>query len=190
MTEQENLVYRFAEFELQPAERRLLHGKEPISLTPKVFEILRLLVGRAGHAVSKDEIMASIWPGRFVAESNLTKHIWTLRQALGESPEGGRFIRDGAQAGLSLCCSRHRHAASCGRAVHRRYPRCLGDRDANRAPARNGAAPGQRHFRRPGFCSCRLVRMVAVERSRARVSLVTSCTRHSGGGFRFRQPFA
>jgi len=36
--------------------------------------------------------MAAIWPDRFVAESNLTKHIWTLRQALGESEEGGSFI--------------------------------------------------------------------------------------------------
>ncbi|HSC18102.1 MAG TPA: winged helix-turn-helix domain-containing protein [Rhizomicrobium sp.] len=92
MIEQGNPVYRFGDFELQPEERRLLQAGEAIPLTPKVFEILHLLVGRAGHAVSKDEIMATIWPGRFVAESNLTKHIWTLRQALGEGDEGGRFI--------------------------------------------------------------------------------------------------
>jgi DNA-binding winged helix-turn-helix (wHTH) protein/tetratricopeptide (TPR) repeat protein/TolB-like protein len=92
MTEQENPAYRFADFELQPRERRLLQAGETIPLTPKVFEILQLLVSRAGHAVSKDDIMAAIWPGRFVAESNLTKHVWTLRQALGEGDEGGRFI--------------------------------------------------------------------------------------------------
>ncbi|HEX4157241.1 MAG TPA: winged helix-turn-helix domain-containing protein [Rhizomicrobium sp.] len=92
MVQQDNPTYRFADFELQPDERRLLHGCDVIPLTPKVFEILRLLVERAGHAVSKDEIMAAIWPARFVAESNLTKHIWTLRQALGENEEGGRFI--------------------------------------------------------------------------------------------------
>ncbi|HEX3944550.1 MAG TPA: winged helix-turn-helix domain-containing protein [Rhizomicrobium sp.] len=92
MDEQEKSAYRFADFQLQPAERRLLRGEEAIALTPKAFEILRLLVERAGHAVSKDEIMTTIWPDRFVAESNLTKHIWTLRQALGESQEGGRFI--------------------------------------------------------------------------------------------------
>jgi len=85
MVLQENSVYRFADFEL-------LQRGETIPLTPKVFEILQLLVGRAGHAVAKDEIMAAIWPDRVVAESNLTKHIWTLRQALGESEEGGRFI--------------------------------------------------------------------------------------------------
>lgn len=92
MMEQENPVYRFADFELQPKERRLLQAGETVALTPKVFEILLLLADRAGHAVSKDEIMSAIWPGRFVAESNLTKHIWTLRQALGEGEEGGRFI--------------------------------------------------------------------------------------------------
>ncbi len=92
MKEQGNPAYRFGDFELQPEERRLLQAGEPVPLTPKVFEILHLLVGRAGHAVSKDEIMAAIWPDRFVAESNLTKHIWTLRQALGEGEEEGRFI--------------------------------------------------------------------------------------------------
>jgi len=92
MTEQENPAYRFADFELQPRERRLLQAGETIPLTPKVFEILQLLVSRAGHAVSKDDMMAAIWPGRFVAESNLTKHIWTLRQSLGESEQGDRFI--------------------------------------------------------------------------------------------------
>jgi DNA-binding winged helix-turn-helix (wHTH) protein/tetratricopeptide (TPR) repeat protein len=88
----EKSVYRFAEFELDPRERRLLAGGAPVTLTPKVFETLVLLVERAGHAVSKDELMSALWPRGFVHESNLTKHIWLIRKALGDTEDAARFI--------------------------------------------------------------------------------------------------
>ncbi|MEO7064520.1 MAG: winged helix-turn-helix domain-containing protein [Dokdonella sp.] len=92
MSAMEKPVYRFGEFELDPEERRLLVRGEPVALTPKVFDTLVLLVERAGHAVSKDELMHALWPRGFVDESNLTKHIWLIRKALGEADHGGRCI--------------------------------------------------------------------------------------------------
>jgi DNA-binding winged helix-turn-helix (wHTH) protein/tetratricopeptide (TPR) repeat protein len=80
-------IYRFGEFELDPGERRLLAHGVAITLTPKVFDTLVLLVERAGHAVSKDELMQALWPRGFVDESNLTKHIWLIRKALGGEHE-------------------------------------------------------------------------------------------------------
>ncbi|HVT31090.1 MAG TPA: winged helix-turn-helix domain-containing protein [Rhodanobacteraceae bacterium] len=80
-------IYRFGEFELDPGERRLLMHGVAITLTPKVFDTLVLLVERAGHAVSKDELMHALWPRGFVDESNLTKHIWLIRKALGGENE-------------------------------------------------------------------------------------------------------
>jgi len=85
-------VYRFAGRELIPAERRLRVAGQPVSLTPKVFDTLVLLVQHAGHVVSKDELMAALWPRGFVHESNLTKHIWLLRRALGDGEGESRFI--------------------------------------------------------------------------------------------------
>ncbi|MEO6967321.1 MAG: winged helix-turn-helix domain-containing protein [Rhodanobacteraceae bacterium] len=89
---QENRVYRFADCELDPHERRLLAHGHAVTLTPKVFDTLVLLVMRAGHAVSKDELMAALWPRGFVHESNLTKHIWTIRRALGDHGGESRYI--------------------------------------------------------------------------------------------------
>ena len=86
------MLYRFAGCELDPAEHRLLVHGEQVTLTPKVFETLVLLVRRAGHVVSKDELMAVLWPRGFVHESNLTKHIWLIRKALGEDGEGRTCI--------------------------------------------------------------------------------------------------
>lgn len=88
----EKRVYRFRDFELEPDERRLSEAGKPIALTPKVFDTLVLLVARAGHVVSKDELMRLLWPRGYVDESNLTKHIWLIRRALGEGDHDSRFI--------------------------------------------------------------------------------------------------
>jgi DNA-binding winged helix-turn-helix (wHTH) protein/tetratricopeptide (TPR) repeat protein len=92
MSALENPVYRFREFELEPSERRLLAAGKPITLTPKVFDTLVLLVERAGHVVSKDELMKALWPRGYVDESNLTKHIWFIRRALSGGENDTHFI--------------------------------------------------------------------------------------------------
>ena len=88
----EKRIYRFRDFELEPEERRLLGAGKPIALTPKVFDTLVLLVERAGHVVSKEELMRLLWPRGYVEESNLTKHIWLIRRALGEGDQDSRII--------------------------------------------------------------------------------------------------
>jgi len=99
MSTLENPVYRFAGFTLEPAERRLSEAGRPIALTPKVFDTLVLLVERAGHVVSKDELMRVLWPRGYVDESNLTKHIWLIRRALGDGEHDSRFIETVPKAG-------------------------------------------------------------------------------------------
>ena len=92
MSVQDHGIYRFAECELDLREHRLLVRGQPVALTPKVFETLVLLVEKAGHVVSKDELMAALWPRGFVHESNLTKHIWLIRKALGDEEGDVRYI--------------------------------------------------------------------------------------------------
>ncbi|MGB9332293.1 MAG: winged helix-turn-helix domain-containing protein [Steroidobacteraceae bacterium] len=95
----ENPVYLFKGFELEPAERRLSEAGKSIALTPKVFDTLVLLVEHAGHVVSKDELMKVLWPRGYVDESNLTKHIWFIRRALGDGEHDSRFIETVSKLG-------------------------------------------------------------------------------------------
>jgi TolB-like protein/DNA-binding winged helix-turn-helix (wHTH) protein len=85
-------TFSFREFELDSVERRLLRAGKSIALTPKVFDTLVFLVERAGSLVSKEELIQGVWPRGFVDESNLTKHIWLIRRALGEGDQGAEFI--------------------------------------------------------------------------------------------------
>lgn len=84
--------FEFEEFRLDLAEKVLLREGTVVSVTPKVFETLQVLVENAGRLVEKDELMQRIWQDRFVEESNLSFNIKMLRKALGDDAGRPRFI--------------------------------------------------------------------------------------------------
>ena len=77
------LAYRFGSFELQPTQRRLLAGGKPVALGARAFDVLLILVARAGELVSKHELLDGAWQGLVVEENNLQVQIATLRKHLG-----------------------------------------------------------------------------------------------------------
>lgn len=85
-------LYEFGAFCVDAGERLLRRDGEVIALTPKAFDLLLALVERSGRVVEKDELMRLVWPDSFVEEGNLTRNIFTLRQALGEGRDGGQYI--------------------------------------------------------------------------------------------------
>ena len=95
-----NNLYAFGDFRVDPQNRALRLGEEPIALTPKAFEVLLLLIQHSSQIVSKDELMRAIWSDRFVEESNLTQTVFMLRKALGETPEQRYILSRGAGIGL------------------------------------------------------------------------------------------
>jgi len=87
-----DLSYEFGPFRLEPATRRLLRAGEALPLTPKAFDTLLLLVQNNERVVEKEEVLRRVWPDAVVEESNLAQNVFTLRKALGDTPEGARFI--------------------------------------------------------------------------------------------------
>jgi TolB-like protein/DNA-binding winged helix-turn-helix (wHTH) protein/Flp pilus assembly protein TadD len=85
-------LYEFGPFQLDPGEHTLLRNGQPIPLRPKVFDILLVLVENRGHLVDKEQLMSSVWTEQFVEEGNINKNISMLRQALGETATGHKFI--------------------------------------------------------------------------------------------------
>lgn len=91
--------YEFKSFRLNVEERQLLHDNSPVSLTPKSFDVLALLVENRGHLVEKEKILEVIWANSFVEEQNITRTIHTLRKTLGDDSNGNRFIETVAKKG-------------------------------------------------------------------------------------------
>ncbi len=77
-------AYVFGPFRFDPAERQLWRDNELVPLTPKAFDTLQALIARAGRAVRKDELMATVWPDTNVGDATLAQNIFALRKALGD----------------------------------------------------------------------------------------------------------
>ncbi len=92
MYEQKPHIYEFGDFRLDASKRRLLRGVEPVPLTPKVFDTLLYMVEHRGNVITKDELMAALWPDTAVEENNLGQNISKLRSVLGESRGENRYI--------------------------------------------------------------------------------------------------
>src|SRR5688500_28147 len=82
----------FGDFVLLPWSRMLYRRGEPVRLGSRKFDILRVLVERAGQVVSHRELISAAWRGLVVDYSNLRVQITGLRQALGDGEAGARYI--------------------------------------------------------------------------------------------------
>jgi len=90
---------------LIPAQFLLLEGDKPVRLGSRALEILIVLLERPGELVSKQELMARVWPNIFVEPANLTVHISALRRTLRDGRDGNRFIINVPGRGYSFVAS-------------------------------------------------------------------------------------
>jgi predicted ATPase/DNA-binding winged helix-turn-helix (wHTH) protein len=82
----------FGPFLLLAEQRLLLERDRPVRLGSRAFDILLVLIERAGEVVGKDELIARAWPQTFVEEANLKIQVSALRRALGDGQGGNRYI--------------------------------------------------------------------------------------------------
>jgi non-specific serine/threonine protein kinase len=75
--------YRFGAFELQLDERRLLASGTPVAIKPRAFGVLVALVARHGRLVTKENLLAQVWPGVIVEENAVHTQVSALRKVLG-----------------------------------------------------------------------------------------------------------
>lgn len=85
-------LYEFGPFRLDPEKELLLREDKTVPIAPKAFQILLVLVRHNKQVVTKDDLMKTIWPDTFVEEANLSRNIFLLRKALGESPQDHQYI--------------------------------------------------------------------------------------------------
>jgi DNA-binding winged helix-turn-helix (wHTH) protein len=83
--------------------RQLLRGEAAVHLSPKAFELLKVLVDNRPRALSKNELHKHLWPATFVSEANLTSLIAEVREALEDPARHSRFIRTAHRFGYAFC---------------------------------------------------------------------------------------
>jgi len=102
LTDEAQGAVEFGRFRLLPHRRELRADGIAVELGSRAFDVLMVLTEARGALVTKDEIMARVWPDTVVEENNLVVQISALRRALGEdrdfirtvSGRGYRFIAE------------------------------------------------------------------------------------------------
>jgi len=92
-------VLRFGPYTFHVRQRLVLEGEQPLRMGGRAMDILQVLLKHAGRVVSKEQLIAQVWPTSIVEEINLRVHIAALRRALGDGTKGQRYIVHVAQCG-------------------------------------------------------------------------------------------
>ena len=96
---QDEYIYEFGPFRLDPAEHLLLCDGKPVPVTAKAFHTLLVLVRNCGHLVDKSQIINAVWGETFVEEGNLSVTISMLRKALGDDRSNNKYIETVSKQG-------------------------------------------------------------------------------------------
>ncbi len=85
-------ILEFDGFTVDLGSRLLLRDGRPVSLTPKAFDTLAALLQHPGEVLTKEDLLARVWPDAFVEEAILSQNIYTLRKALQEAGGARAYI--------------------------------------------------------------------------------------------------
>jgi TolB-like protein/DNA-binding winged helix-turn-helix (wHTH) protein len=91
---------RFDAFELDTQRRTLRRSGADVELRPLAFEALAHLARHAGHVVTKDELIAAVWPGLVVTDDSIARCISDIRRALGDVEQ--KIIKTVPRRGYTL----------------------------------------------------------------------------------------
>ena len=104
----------FGDLMLDLGTRQLLRENQEIRLSPKAFELLKLLVEDRPRALAKNELIERLWPATYVAETNLASLVAEIRDATGDRAEAPRLIRTVHRFGYAFCATVSEPAAESG----------------------------------------------------------------------------
>jgi DNA-binding winged helix-turn-helix (wHTH) protein/tetratricopeptide (TPR) repeat protein len=83
----------FAEFELDTRRGDLRQGGQELSLEPRAYALLCLLVENHDRLVTRDEIVEKVWDGRVISDSAVSTGIKFVRKVLGDSGTAQKFVK-------------------------------------------------------------------------------------------------
>ena len=85
--------FEFGGFRLDSAQRRLFAPDgAAVELPSRAFDVLLFMVERPGQLLDKGAVLKAVWPDTVVEEGNLSRCIFDLRRALGDTASEHRFI--------------------------------------------------------------------------------------------------
>ena len=88
----EGKQFRFDDVIVDRENFRVTKDGEEVTLTPRAFDVLTVLLQNAGRAVEKQEIFDAVWKDTYVTDNALVKVVKEIRQALGDGADRPHLI--------------------------------------------------------------------------------------------------
>ena len=94
----------FGDFVFDSDTHELLCGGNRVTLSPKAFQLLEVLIENRPRALSKSVLLNRLWENTFVVEANLSNLVGEIRHALGEDSRTPQFVRTVHRFGYAFQC--------------------------------------------------------------------------------------
>jgi Tol biopolymer transport system component/DNA-binding winged helix-turn-helix (wHTH) protein len=104
MMASKSFVFRFADVEVREREFTIVKAGEALSVEPKAFRVLLILLRNPGKLIPKEELLNAVWGDAAVTENSLTRSIALLRTLLGDEARDPRYIETVATVGYRWVC--------------------------------------------------------------------------------------
>ena len=92
-------TYRFGPFVADRTTYRAVHDGQSLELTPKLLDLLFYFLERPAALVTKEALLADVWPGANVTDNALVQAVSDLREALGDRASEPTYILTVARRG-------------------------------------------------------------------------------------------
>lgn len=96
--------FRFEDWRAYPSRDVLLGPRGEVHIEPKVMQLLEYLAREPGKVFERDELLEAIWDGRAITDEPLSRCVFQLRRALGDSARNPRYIETIPKRGFRLLC--------------------------------------------------------------------------------------
>ena len=106
------MVARFGAFSFDSERRQLTRERDEIHLTPKVFDLLAVLIAEAPRVVTKSELHERLWTGTFVSDATLVGLVKELRRALDDRNASTPIVRTSHGVGYAFAAPLERPAVA------------------------------------------------------------------------------
>ncbi len=85
--------YNIGEYEIREDSRELLHNGVPEKVEPLIFRLLLFLINNPDRALSREELINSVWDSRIISDSALSATICSARHAIGDTGNRQEYIK-------------------------------------------------------------------------------------------------
>jgi DNA-binding winged helix-turn-helix (wHTH) protein/TolB-like protein/Tfp pilus assembly protein PilF len=93
---------QIGEWRADRTTNELVRAGNTVRVEPKAMEVLMVLAERAGRVVSREDLLAAVWPGVIVGDEALTQSVIKLRRALDDNPRSPAYIETISKRGYRL----------------------------------------------------------------------------------------